>query len=53
MELDPSTTSGKFEIAEGFDFKATLAKLSETNDKIAGWSVAGDATADETTEAVQ
>jgi len=38
--LNPSSTTGKFQIAEGFDFKTVLAKLSETNDNISGWSIA-------------
>jgi len=38
--LTPASTSGKFEFAEGFDYKEVLATLSETNKNINGWSVA-------------
>jgi len=40
VELTPASTSGKFEFAEGFDYKTVLATLSETNKNINGWSVA-------------
>ncbi|MGI9429391.1 MAG: hypothetical protein ACR2NM_12085 [Bythopirellula sp.] len=40
VELDPRSATGKFEIAEGFDYKSILAKLSETNSHIDGWSIA-------------
>ena len=40
IELDPRSATGKFEIAAGFDFESILAKLSESNSHIAGWSKA-------------
>jgi len=40
MELNPQSASGKFQFAKGFDFESVLAKLSETNTHINGWSIA-------------
>ena len=40
IELDPRSATGKFEIANDFDYETLLAKLSETNSHIEGWSIA-------------
>jgi len=40
VELNPQSSSGKFQFTEGFDFESVLAKLSETNSHINGWSIA-------------
>ena len=40
VELTPQSQTGKFRVADGFDFESVLAKLSETNSHIEGWSIA-------------
>ena len=40
VDLDPSTSVGKFQLKPGFNFETVLASLAKTNSHIEGWSKA-------------